>query len=74
MADVVEPRAILRRSRSDVLLAEVSRQIAARRLLIDDAQDLGSVTITVKLQAGSTWVRGTVWEEERIASERRDRT
>ena len=59
-------------TRTEMLLAEVTREIASRRLAIDAAQDLGEVTISVKLVAGLTRVRGVVWQEERVARIRRD--
>lgn len=44
----------------------VRKQLDMRRVSLDQADDLGDVTITIKLQAGSCWVRGVIWEEERV--------
>lgn len=57
-------------SRTDVISAELRKQLDMRRSLLDSATDLGEVTITVKLQVGTTWVRGIVWEEERLCQKR----
>lgn len=51
---------------ADALIAAIRREIEQRRGVLDAATDLGEVTIRVKLQAGTTWVRGVVWEEERV--------
>lgn len=50
----------------EVLLEEVKRQITEHRGVLDASQDLAAVKITVQLQAGSSWVRGVKWEEERV--------
>ena len=54
------------RTRSDILIEEITRQIHERRASIDSATDLGEVTLTIKLAAGSAWVRGFIWQEERV--------
>ena len=54
------------RSRSEILLAEVTRQIAERRAHLDAATDLGEISIIVKMNAGTTRVRGVIWHEERV--------
>lgn len=53
-------------TRTDAICAAISAQVALRRATLDRADDLGQVTITVKLAAGTAWVRGVVWEEERV--------
>jgi hypothetical protein len=55
---------------ADAVLLAVRREVEQRRALLDAAVDLGEVTIRVKLQAGTSWVRGTVWEEERVCLRR----
>lgn len=51
---------------TDAIAAAVRREIEQRRSLLDAATDLGQVTIQVRLHAGTTSIRGVVWEEERI--------
>lgn len=51
---------------ADALLAAIRRELDQRRACLDASTDLGEVTIKVKLQAGTAWVRGVVWEEERV--------
>ena len=51
---------------ADAILAAVRREIELRRAIIDASSDLGEVTITIRLQAGTSWVRGLIWEEERV--------
>lgn len=48
----------------------VLREVAQRAQHLDAADDLGEVTVTVKLQAGTTWVRGVVWQESRVVRQR----
>ena len=57
-------------SRTQVILAAVQRALADRAALIDAADDLGSVTVTVRLQAGTTTVRGLVVQDERVGAPR----
>lgn len=52
----------------------VSRELRQRQAVLDAAGDLAEVTITVKLQAGTTWVRGTVFQEERVYRSREGRS
>lgn len=61
-------------SRSDVILQALREQVALRKSAIDGAADLAEVTITVKLQAGTTWLRGTTYSEERIVRSRDNRS
>jgi hypothetical protein len=51
---------------ADALLATMRREVELRRTVLDAATDLGEVTIRIRLQAGTAWVRGVVWEEERV--------
>lgn len=51
---------------ADAILAAIRRELEQRRAVLDGASDLGEVTVRVRLQAGTTWVRGVVWEEERV--------
>lgn len=53
-------------TRTQAIAAAITRELDRRRLLIDVATDLGEVTITVRLQAPSAWVRGVEWTEERV--------
>lgn len=56
-------------TRSQAILAAVSREIALRRSLIDDAPDVVEVAISVKLVAGTDHVRGVSYHEEHIPGE-----
>lgn len=58
-------------TRSEAISAAVRAQLAERAALLDKAEDLGEITITVKIQAGTTWIRGVVWQEERVCRQRR---
>lgn len=53
-------------SRTKAIADAMRRELDLRRTQIDAATDLGEVTIVVKLNAGTTWVRGVVWQEERV--------
>lgn len=52
--------------RAAVIMNELRLQLDQRRASLDQANDLGEITITIKLQAGTDWVRGVVWQEERV--------
>jgi len=58
-------------TRAGVLLAAVQHEIESRRASIDRAEDLAEVTVTLRLQAGTSWLRGVVWREERLCREPR---
>jgi hypothetical protein len=58
---------------ADAILAAVRRELEQRRAHLDAADDVGEVTVTVKLQAGTTWVRGVAWREERMVRARGQR-
>lgn len=60
-------------TRSSIVLAALQKEIAERRSHLDTATDIAEVTVTVKLQAGTTWVRGTHYCEERVMRARGDR-
>jgi hypothetical protein len=60
-------------TRSTIVLAAIQREIADRRLSIDGSTDIAEITVTVKLQAGTTWIRGTQYCEERIVRARTQR-
>lgn len=53
-------------SRTVAIFEAIKRQLEERRGLYDAAQDLGEVTFTVRLQAGTTTVRSVSVSEERI--------
>lgn len=44
----------------------LSQELHDRRAHLDASTNLAEVTVTIKLQAGTTWVRGVVWQEERL--------
>lgn len=51
---------------ADAIQKAIVEAIAERRAMIDRADDLGEVTVSIKIQAGTTWIRGVVWTEERL--------
>lgn len=53
-------------TRTGAILRAVARELRQRAVVIDASTDLAEVTVTVKLQAGTTWVRGTEFREERV--------
>ena len=57
-------------SRTDAVLRAVREDLERRRLQLDAADDVVSITLTIKLQVGTAWVRGTRYEEERLAARR----
>lgn len=58
-------------TRTAAITAAIRKELGERTELIDRAEDLAEVTITIKLQAGTSWVRGVVWQEERVCRQRR---
>ena len=50
---------------ADAILAAIRREIEVRRALLDGATDLAEVTIQVKLQTGTSLIRGLTWTDER---------
>lgn len=57
-------------SRSEVIVQALAREVRQRAASIDGSDDVAEVTVTVKLQAGTTWVRGTVYQEQRVVRSR----
>jgi hypothetical protein len=55
-------------TRTSVILAEITRQLDERRQHIDEATDLGELRVTVRLNAGTVWIRSVSWEEQRCRS------
>lgn len=53
------------RSMASALADAMREQILLRREVLDRSTDLAEVTVTVKLSAGTTWVRSVVWSELR---------
>lgn len=51
---------------TEAVLAAVRRELEQRRTHIDGSEDVGAITLTVKLNAGTTWVRGVTYTEERV--------
>lgn len=60
-------------SRSSVILETLAKEIASRRAHLDAATDLTVVTVTIKLEAGTSWVRGTSYTEEHLVRVRSGR-
>lgn len=52
-------------TRSLSILTALRREIELRRTYLDGAADVVEVQVTVKLQAGTTWVKGVDWHESR---------
>ena len=53
-------------SRATAIREAVCRQIEERRSLLDQADDLGQITLTVRLHAGTTVVKAVCVAEERV--------
>ena len=53
-------------SRTVAIFEAIKRHLEQRKALYDAAEDLGEVTFTVRLQAGTTTVRSVNVSEERI--------
>jgi hypothetical protein len=53
-------------TRTASILDAVRRQLDQRRGMLDAAEDLGEIQITVRLQAGTTLIRSVNVSEERI--------
>lgn len=53
-------------TRTSAILAAVTKQLDLRRTLIDRAEDLGEITVVVRLMAGTNMVRATVVSEEHV--------
>jgi hypothetical protein len=54
-------------SRTQAALSAVNKELSRRSTLLDEDDDVVSVTVTLKFSAGSTTVRGVVYHEERLA-------
>lgn len=57
-------------TRTAAIMAEVRRVLLERQALIDRADDLGAITLHVKLNAGTNWVRSVTVTEERLCRSR----
>lgn len=53
-------------TRTAVILDAVRKRLEESRASIDRAEDLGEVTLTIRLNAGTTHVRSVGYSEERI--------
>ena len=58
-------------TRTDAIRQAILRELARRASLIDDAHNLVSVTITVKLQDALDPIRSVVFEDQSVRSQRR---
>ena len=59
-----------RADRSQTILTALRKELEQRKGYLNEATDIVEVTLTVKLQAGTSWVRGIVWQEERRPASR----
>ncbi len=57
-------------SRTIAIGAALKRELDQRREYLDAAADIGEVTITLRLQPGTTWVKRVTWQEERLCRNR----
>jgi len=57
-------------TRTDTIVRAIVAELHRRRALLDDGDDLASVTITVKLQVGPHAIRAVNVEEQRIVARR----
>jgi hypothetical protein len=48
------------------VLRAMQRELAQRTKHLDDSDDIAEVTITVRLNAGTTWVRGVEYKDLRV--------
>lgn len=55
---------------ASAVLQALRREVEQRAAHIDGSSDIGEITVTIKLQAGTTWVRGVTYQEERIITKR----
>jgi hypothetical protein len=53
-------------SRTGIILAAITKQLDLRRAVLDQAEDLGEVTVVVRLMAGTSTVRATVVSEHHV--------
>ena len=60
-------------SRTDVVLVAMRRELQERRNSIDAAADVAEITLTIRLQPGTSWIRATQYAEERIMRARSQR-
>lgn len=51
---------------AQAILGAVMREIELRASHLDSSHDIGEITVTVKLQAGTTWVRSVLYQELRV--------
>ena len=58
------------KSRTAVILEAVRKHLEERRAIIDRADDLGEVCVTVKLQVGDVVIRSVNVSEERVVRPR----
>jgi hypothetical protein len=48
------------------VLRAIQRELAQRTKHLDDSDDIAEVTIKVRLNAGTTWVRGVEYTDLRV--------
>lgn len=60
------------RSRSEVISDAVIAELLRREKSIDADGSLIKVTVTIKLEAGTTRLRGVSWQEDRVARKTRE--
>jgi hypothetical protein len=53
-------------TRTNAILDAVRQQVEQRRALLDGADDLGTIQITVRLREGTTQIRSVTVSDERI--------
>lgn len=53
-------------TRAEAIATALRRELVERKDHLNAATDLGEIIISVKLQPGTTWVRGVRWTEERV--------
>lgn len=58
-------------SRTDAVRRAILEELEHRRLQLEAAGDVVRLTFTIRLTAGTTQVRGVLYEEERVFSQRR---
>ena len=60
----------VRASRTSLILDAARKCLEERRALIDDGDDLGAVTVTVRMYAGTNMIKSVLYRDERVARRR----
>jgi len=53
-------------TRTDAIITAVIKQLSLRRTVLDKSDDLGEITVVVRLMAGTVQIRSTVVSEHHV--------